>query len=96
MGVVSITRLYDLLTIKVGRETAENLTCFIEEKIKEESNNRNLGLATKEDLSNTKADTIKWMFIFWIGQMVATFGFISFFLKKIISFPRPIQLLYSA
>jgi hypothetical protein len=33
-------------------------------------------------ISESKADTIKWMFIFWIGQVVATFGFILLFLKK--------------
>lgn len=38
--------------------------------------------ATKEDLASTKADIIKWMFIFWIGQIVATFGFILLYLKK--------------
>ncbi len=50
-------------------------------------------LATKEDLAKlemkliekfleAKSDTIKWMFIFWIGQVAATFGFILLFLKK--------------
>jgi len=46
-------------------------------------------LASKEDISilntkieQSKAETIKWMFIFWIGQVVATFGFILLFLKK--------------
>jgi len=27
--------------------------------------------ATKEDLANLKAEIIKWMFIFWIGQLGA-------------------------
>jgi hypothetical protein len=50
-------------------------------------------LATKDDLAavelkltekiaESKADTIKWMFIFWVGQLIATFGFILLFLKK--------------
>ena len=34
-----------------------------------------------EKISETKADIIKWMFIFWIGQMAATFAFIQFFTK---------------
>ena len=52
-----------------------------------------LVLATKEDLnkeisrldvkiSETRYDLIKWMFIFWIGRVAATFGFILLFLKK--------------
>lgn len=36
MSTISITKLYDLLTVKVGKETAENLTSYIEEKIKAE------------------------------------------------------------
>ena len=31
---ISITRLYDLLSVKVGKETAETLTTYIEEKNK--------------------------------------------------------------
>ncbi len=89
MSVISITKLYELLSSKVGKETAENLTTFIEHKIKDELENKSQMLATKEDISNlhtkieqSKAETIKWMFIFWIGQVVATFGFILLFLKK--------------
>lgn len=93
MSTISITKLYDLLTIKVGREAAENLTSFIEEKIKDEVENKSQMLATKDDLtkeiskldikiSETKSKIIKWMFIFWIAQVAATFGFILLFLKK--------------
>ena len=28
-------------------------------------------LATKEDLANLKADQLKWMFLFWVGQLAA-------------------------
>ena len=96
MNTISITKLYDLLSDKVGKETAENLTSFIEKKIKDEVENQSHILATKEDIrlldikiakldtkiSETKAELIKWMFIFWIGQVAATFGFIFLFLNK--------------
>ena len=50
-------------------------------------------LATKDDLSTakiellkaigeSKADNIKWMFIFWVGQIGAMLGFVLLFLKK--------------
>jgi len=50
-------------------------------------------LATKEDLAElemklnktflgVESDLFMWMFIFWIGQVAATFGFILLFLKK--------------
>ncbi|HZZ76052.1 MAG TPA: hypothetical protein VFE04_09005 [Puia sp.] len=71
-----------MLTAKMGREAAENLTSYIEEKIRDELNNKSELLATKVDLANTKAEIIKWVFIFWLGQIGATFGFILFFLKK--------------
>ncbi|MEO6813381.1 MAG: hypothetical protein ABI172_05585 [Ginsengibacter sp.] len=93
---ISITKLYDLLSIKVGKDTAETLTSYIEEKIKEEFTDNSKILATKEDIhnvkedllnvretiANTKSEIIKWMFIFWAGQVAVTFGFILLFLKK--------------
>lgn len=93
MATISITQLYALLSDKVGKETAENLTFYIENKIKEEVDSKSETLATKNDLSAVelkitekvaeyRADTIKWMFIFWVGQVAATFGFILLFLKK--------------
>lgn len=93
MASISITQLYTLLSEKVGKETAENLTGYIEDKIKDEVQTQSSNLATKQDLaavelklsekiSDTRADMIKWMFIFWIGQVAVTFGFILLFLKK--------------
>jgi len=32
-------------------------------------------------ISESKADMIKWMFIFWAGQMVITWGFVYLFIK---------------
>ena len=97
MNTISITKLYELLSAKVGREIAESLTSYIKEKIEEEVESKAQTLATKEDLAreiantkaelireiaNTKAETIRWMFIFWVSQVFATFGFILLFLKK--------------
>jgi len=46
-------------------------------------------LATKEDIANVrkeasenKAETIKWMFIFWMGQVAATLAIITLYAKK--------------
>jgi hypothetical protein len=100
MTSISITHLYTLLSEKVGKETAETLTDYIEDKIKEEVQVQSNVLATKQDfinlkqdiaalelrltekIVNTRADMIKWMFIFWVGQVAVTFGFILLFLKK--------------
>jgi hypothetical protein len=82
MPTITITKLYDLVSVKLGRETAENLTTFIEEKIKGELDSKTSILATKEDLARERADMIKWMFVFWVSQVVTTFGFILLFMKK--------------
>lgn len=63
MSTISITKLYDLLSIKLGKETAENLTNFIENKIDNELESKTQILATKEDLTKlsfaTKEDLDK-------------------------------------
>jgi len=35
----------------------------------------------KVDISNAKTEIIKWMFIFWIGQIAVLFGIIAVFLR---------------
>lgn len=35
----------------------------------------------KVDISNAKTEMIKWMFIFWIGQITVLFGIIAVFLR---------------
>jgi hypothetical protein len=82
MSSISITRLYEVLSNKIGKEPAENLTLYIEDKISYELEKKASVFATKEDIAHIKADLIKWMFLFWIAQVGATFGFILLFLKK--------------
>ena len=36
----------------------------------------------RKEAGENKADTIKWMFIFWIGQVGATMAMIFLYLKK--------------
>ena len=36
----------------------------------------------RKEIGHSKADTIKWMFIFWIGQVGAMLGIILLFFKK--------------
>jgi hypothetical protein len=36
----------------------------------------------RKKIGESKVDSIKWMFIFWIGQVGATLGIIFLFLKK--------------
>lgn len=39
-------------------------------------------LATKEDLANLKADIIKWMFLFWVGQLASLVAVLQIFFKS--------------
>ena len=39
-------------------------------------------LSTKQDLAESKADIIKWMFVFWIGQIGITIGMVLLLFKK--------------
>ena len=36
--------------------------------------------ATKGDVANAKSDLIKWMFVFWIGQMAGSVALFKLFL----------------
>ena len=36
----------------------------------------------RKEIGESKADTIKWMFIFWIGQIGATLAIVLLFLRK--------------
>lgn len=89
MDITTDIQFFRLLKEKLGEKETEALVEFVELKTKE-NNNANLKLlATKQDLAltnekivATKAELIKWMFIFWIGQVAVTFGFILLFLKK--------------
>lgn len=90
MNTVNI-KLYDIFRkdLNLPEDKARELVSVIDEAVKEGHsghaelvNTKIDSLATKTELAETKSDIIKWMFIFWIGQVVATFGFILLFLKK--------------
>ncbi|HZY38911.1 MAG TPA: hypothetical protein VFE53_19760 [Mucilaginibacter sp.] len=82
-------RLYRLLTEKLGSDTTEAMFKYIDNKTERSVEATIKTLATKDDLakvnldlSNRMSDMIKWMFIFWVGQVGATLGIVFLFLKK--------------
>ena len=86
-------RLYQLLSEKLGNDTTEAMFKYIDNKTERSVEATIKTLATKEDLhkeigdvrkeiSESKADMIKWMFIFWIGQVGAILGILYLFFKK--------------
>jgi hypothetical protein len=81
MSVTEI-QLFQILKAKLGEQEAEQLVSYVKAEVKSEFENKREILSTKEDLANSKADIIKWMFIFWIGQIAVTIGFILMFINK--------------
>jgi len=82
-ATITITKLYALLSEKVGKEAAENLTTYIETKVKNEVESNINPLATKEDLERNSKEHLKWMIVLFVPLYLSIFGLIiSLFLKK--------------
>ncbi|MBS1531679.1 MAG: hypothetical protein JSU01_15340 [Bacteroidetes bacterium] len=82
-------RLYKLLSDKLGSDTTEAMFKYIDNKTERSVEATIKTLATKEDLAKVKYDlskdisnSIKWMFIFWVGQMGAILAVVFLLLKK--------------
>lgn len=67
--VVSEIKLYELLKVKLGEKEAEAFVDILETRVDKKFEEAKQVLATKQDLAETKADIIKWMFIFWVGSV---------------------------
>jgi len=84
---VSEIQLYNILKEKLGESEAQSLVEFVDSKIDKGFNDKKDVLATKQDISglrvefgNFKTEIIKWMFIFWIGQVAAVVAIVKFVL----------------
>lgn len=82
-------RLYQLLSEKLGNDTTEAMFKYIDNKTERSVEATIKSLATKDDLAKVKYDlskeignSVKWMFIFWIGQFSATVAVLMVILKK--------------
>jgi len=76
---VSEIQLFQMLREKIGEKEAQSLVEFVETKIEKEFDSKKDTLATKEDLANMRSDVIKWMFIFWVGQLAAMIAIVKLF-----------------
>ena len=90
---MSDIQLFQILKQKLGESEAEALVSFVDSKIKDNNDVNLKVLPTKEDIAklegrlevkigDVKAEMIKWMFIFWMGQVAVTVGLIMVYLKK--------------
>jgi len=84
--IVSEIKLFEMLKAKLGQEEAEAFVQILETKVDYKFEEAKQILATKEDvarldlkIAETKAELIKWMFIFWMGQVVVIAGLLAYF-----------------
>ena len=82
-------RLYKLLSEKLGNVTTEAMFKYIDNKTERSVEATIKSLATKDDIANVrkeigdaKTNTIKWMFVFWIGQVAAMLAIVFLFVKR--------------
>lgn len=78
---INTINLIDILENKFEKDQAKIIAKAIDEAIGESVQQQATVLATKEDIANLKSELIKWMFIFWIGQIGILTGIIFAMLK---------------
>ena len=79
MSTVKILSILEAASIDPpkARAIAESL----EVALREQEEDLSKRLMTKQDGSELKAEIIKWMFLFWIGQTVATTALVKFLVQ---------------
>ena len=77
-------KVYEIFKARQSEPEAAAILEYFDKKTEKKYEKKKDILATKEDLTNLrvemreiKADTINWMFIFWIGQLVAIIAIIK-------------------
>ncbi|MDZ7344383.1 MAG: hypothetical protein ONA90_07695 [candidate division KSB1 bacterium] len=90
LGDEATDALVDLIN-QAQAEQTNGILKFVEEKferrLSEEISKLEVRLSQKISLletkiSETRADLIKWMFIFWVGQVAVILGILFAFFKK--------------
>ncbi|WP_158728263.1 MULTISPECIES: hypothetical protein [unclassified Flavobacterium] len=82
MSTITLTELYSLLTEKVGKETAQSLTSYIESKIEKEVEHNTKYLATREDLEKGFKEQSRWMLGVFITLSLMILGLYATILLK--------------
>lgn len=86
---VAEIELYEILKAKLGEKEAKILVEYIEAKVEKGLDEKKDLLATKQDIAHleikiekTRADLIKWMFLFWVGQLASLVAILQIFYRK--------------
>lgn len=77
MAYTNTLKIFETLRSVFDEKQAAKIAEAVETAL--ETNNATLleKVATKSDLAETKAEIIKWMFIFWIGQFASIVGVLT-------------------
>ena len=82
---VDTLKIYEILSASLPEEQAKTIAKAINTAIEADTENKKELLATKVDIANAKTEIIttilKWMFIFWLGQIGVISGIIFAMLK---------------
>ena len=85
---ISEIQLYDLLRPKIGDSEARQLLHHIEQISEEKIAAKKDVFLTKDDkldlvkeIKDAKVESIRWAFIFWIGQVAVIAGLLTFFFR---------------
>jgi hypothetical protein len=78
---VDTLKIYEILSSNLPEAQAKTVAKAINEAIETDALHKKDILATKEDLANLKSEIIKWMFLFWLGQIGVLTGIIFAMLK---------------
>lgn len=75
---VNELKVYEIFKSKLGEAEAQTIIEYFEQKSEEKINSKKDIFLTKED----KTDMIKWMFIFWVGQLAAMLAIVKLMWNK--------------
>jgi len=77
MGHANTLKVFEMLRLAFDEKQATKIAEAVEVAL-ETNDVALLGkVATKADLAETKAELLKWMFIFWIGQFASIVGVLT-------------------
>jgi hypothetical protein len=89
MNVEVSLQLYNIVQTFIKDKTkAQEFVKQIEQTVDMKFETQKDVFSTKQDMSNmqskiaeTKSELIKWMFVFWMGQILALLAIVNFMLK---------------
>ena len=69
--IISEIKLYELLKTRIGEKEAEAFLQILEAKVDKKFDEKKNELATKDDVSNLRAELLKTIYLTSLGQLLA-------------------------